>query len=466
MADHPSLAELQQFLLGEATAQQTLTVVQHLASGCDACRTSLHPLSRTFLDPRGVREAKAASDPSDPSENRDDSEANSYDAALDAAAGRCALWQSQATAARLVYADHMRSVRAGEARALDLPVGGITGLALVRAYIELACELRGISTEQMYQAAFLAHVTAQGLPAEIYGPNVVADQQAWALAEMANALRVKDDLRGAWRDIQRAREIFATGSGDLFLEAHLGEIEGAIRADRRDFGAALRSLEGAFKTYMELGETHLAGRTLISQAIHTDVAGDTERAMELLQRGTELIDPTRDPQLAASAQQNFLYLLTQSEQYRAAAAYLLESGLRKKLEDQPLSLAKLRWVEGQILRGLNHLEKAETAFQAARATFREHDGRYNAALIGLELAEVWSRQGRQAKVRDIAAETLQVFEDLGVQREARVAVQFLRATCHIQHALPAVAQRVNRFLTRLEVQPELVFEQFLTASGT
>jgi tetratricopeptide (TPR) repeat protein len=461
LADHPSLAELRRFILGEADPQETKSIVQHLAGGCEVCAAhSWVPRTRHF-DSRAIAVSGLGLEARDRA-----AESDRYDAALDAVAARCAQWQAQATEARRSYGQHLRSVRAGKARALDLPAGRFNGLSLVLAYIDLANELRGVSTEQMFQATFLAHVAAQGLPAELYGQRVVADHQAWAMAEMANALRVRDDLDGAWRDIRHAKKIFAAGSGEPFLQAHLDEIEAAIRADRRDVESAVRLLERSYKTYMSLGEKHFAGRALIAQAIHTDVTGDTARAMAILKRATELIDPDRDPRLAASAQQNFLYFLTQSEQYHAAAAYLLESGLRKKLENQPLSLARLRWVEGQILRGLGHLQKAEAAFETARATFREHDGRYNAALVGLELAEVWSRQGRQTLVRDIAAETLRVFEDLGVQREARVAVQFLRATCHIQHALPAVTQRVNRFLTRLEVQPELVFEQYLAASGS
>jgi len=378
---------------------------------------------------------------------------------------KTAFWKAATQESLLALREHLAAVRAGAVHPLDLPLSRIQGLPLVRAYIEIAYEQRYVSSEQMYQAAFLGHRTAQALDPRIYGPRLIADYQAWATAEVANALRVRDDLDLAWREIQQAKRILVSGTDDLFLRAHLGEIEAAIRADRRDTGAARRILERSFSSYMALGETHFAGRTLMSQAIHANAAGESTLAMELLEQATELIDADRDPRLAVSAQQNFLYLLAQSEKYRAAAAYLLESGLGKKLADQPLSLAKLRWVEGQILRGLDRLPKAEAAFEAARSTFRAHGGRYNAALIGLDLAEVWSRQGRLEKVQEVAAETLKVFEDLGVQREARIAVQFLRATCHIQHALPAVVQRVNRFLSRLEVQPELAFEQFLTASS-
>jgi hypothetical protein len=86
-------------------------------------------------------------------------------------------------------------------------------------------------------------------------------------------------------------------------------------------------------------------------------------------------------------------------------------------------------------------------------------------MLGLDLAEIWSRQGKLNPAREIAAQTFDVFEELGVQREALIALKFLRATSHIDHALPGIVQRVNRFLGRLEVQPELTFEQFLAASS-
>lgn len=450
MADHPSLAELRQFLLGEAPPKQTQTIVQHLAGNCQTCKASLSPISSAVLDARTVRTVVQ------PAANPD------YDAILDAAADRCTLWQDRVSVALKAFRDHLRS---GGSNPLDFPLDRISGLPLVRAYIDLAYELRYSSVGAMFQATQRAYAAAQGLEAGTYGPNLVADYQAWALAEVANALRVKDELKSAWERIREAQDRLEEGTGDLFLQAHVGEIEAAIRADRREFAAALRLLDRTFEAYLALGEAHFAGRALISRAVYTDVGGEPGKALELLQRATELIDPERDPLLTAIAQQNYLNLLAQTGQYRAAAAYLLESGLRRKLEHQPLSLAKLRWVEGKVLRGLQRFERAEAAFEAARLTFRDHQSRYNAALVGLDLAEVWGRQGCLEKVQAVATETLKVFESLGVLREARVAVQFLRATCHIQHAVPEVAQRVNRFLTRLEVQPELVFEQFLAASG-
>jgi hypothetical protein len=83
---------------------------------------------------------------------------------------------------------------------------------------------------------------------------------------------------------------------------------------------------------------------------------------------------------------------------------------------------------------------------------------YDAALLGLELMEVWMRQGgRGAEVHEMAEEVLDTFEELKVQREARYAVRFLEAACRQELAAPWLVRKVVSFLRQLEWTPGLHF---------
>jgi tetratricopeptide (TPR) repeat protein len=201
----------------------------------------------------------------------------------------------------------------------------------------------------------------------------------------------------------------------------------------------------------------LAGRALISKGINTAYDDHPGEAVELLREGLDLIEPERDPQLAAIGRYGLLNALELSGEYREAARLLLESGLREAFSNDPLNLAKLRWLEGKIHAGLGKLWRAEQVLREVRDGFLELGQGYDAALVGLDLSAVWLRQGNHAAVRELAEEILSTFAALGIQREGIKAVRHLREACRREMATPALVQRVSGFLRRLEWQPQLRF---------
>jgi tetratricopeptide (TPR) repeat protein len=212
------------------------------------------------------------------------------------------------------------------------------------------------------------------------------------------------------------------------------------------------------RLYLKVGDDHLAGRALVSQGIYTDYEGNPHLALWLLRQALPLLDSDRDPQLVTSAKENVLELLVRCGEHREAARMLLESGLRQALADQPLSLIKLRGVEGQILVGLGKLDRAEAAFLEARAGLLQHNLGYRAAIAGLDLAAVWLEQGRHEKVEELARDMLATFRRLGIQREAVRALGYLDEACRRRQATPGLARHVGRFLRQLEREPQLRFE--------
>lgn len=209
---------------------------------------------------------------------------------------------------------------------------------------------------------------------------------------------------------------------------------------------------------LKAGDVHLAGRALVKQGIYTNYWGYPREALGLLKRGIALLDRERDPQLMVSATESILEVMEQCGEHKAASALLLKSGLRQALAGQPLSLIKLRCVEGRIFAGLGKTRRAEAAFLEARAGFREHQQEYNAALVGLDLAGIWLQQGKTAKVTELAEDMLATFRRLGIQREGLRAMEYLTLASQKKRLTPGLVGHISGFLRKLEREPQLRFE--------
>jgi tetratricopeptide (TPR) repeat protein len=229
--------------------------------------------------------------------------------------------------------------------------------------------------------------------------------------------------------------------------------------DERKLGEALDILGDLHRHYSACGETHLAGRALISKGIALALDDRPREAAEALQKGLGLIDRERDPQLAVNAEFEWFHSLVDCEDFRGARRLVLESGLRQAFAEDPLNLLKLRWVEGKILAGTGKLRKAEEIFSEVQAELQQRGREYDSVAVGLELAGVLLRQGgREAEVEELAEEALETLKDLPVSNEALRAVRYLRDACRQRLATADTVRQVVSFLKRAEHQSGLRFD--------
>jgi len=328
---------------------------------------------------------------------------------------------------------------------------------LVEALLVATREERFRDRQRMRLFASAAMVTARSLDPELYGRAAIGDLCARAAAELANAQRLNDQLENAEETLAQAEDFLEEGTGNPLILARLLEVEVSLRSDQKRLAEALELLDVLHPLYLQLGEMHLAGQALVSKGINTACDDRPREAVQLLRQGLELIDPERDPQLAAIGLHGLISALELCGEYRAAGRLLLESGLREAFARDPLNLARLRWLEGKIHAGMGKLWRAEQILAEVREGFLKRGQRYDAALVGLDLAAVWLQQGKSAAVRELAEEILETFAALGIRGEGIKAVRILREACRRETATPALAQRVSGFVRRLEWQPQLRF---------
>lgn len=310
----------------------------------------------------------------------------------------------------------------------------------------------------MLLLAYSASEAAEDLkPEEHGGWALVADFQARACAELANAYRVNDQHDRAEDALAKANTQLDWGTGDLLLLARVMDVQASLRSDQRRLGEALELLEMAHDLYREVGDFHLTGKTLVKRGIATHYDGHPREAVRILREGLNLIDLDEDPQLAAIGQQGLLHALADCGEFREAGRLLLASGLRQAFAADPLNLLKLRGVEGKILAGLGKPRRAERVFEEVREELFQRGREYDAALVGLELAALWLREGRMAEVREVTEETIETLRDLGIAQEGFKAALFLRVACQQEKATVGLFRHVYEFLNRLQWEPQLRF---------
>ena len=440
---HVTDEEIARFLSGGLEEAERQRVLRHLLGPCLACRTRLGLYAPTLFEMAAPRPV-----PSPEEEAAYDEVIDRVFARVSAAAPR---WQEE----RRKIGEAVERLR--EDRGAIREMDDVPTWALVEALIQLSHEARYRDPGEMLELAFLAAFAAAQLDPESYGPGQIADLRIRALAEYANAYRVNEEFDKAEEKLAQAALLYDQRSGDPLVMARVLDLLASLRTSQRRLPEAIEILDTVHGLYEECGERHLAGRALISKGICTHYGGQPEEAVKLLRRGISMLDPERDPQLVAHGQESLLHALVDCGKLKDARRLLLESGLRQKLAGEPINLLKLRWVEGKISAGLGNLDQAEATFLEVREAFLERGMDYDAALLGLELMEIWLRQGRSAEVREMAEEVLDTFEELKVKLEAQRAVRFLESACRQELATPILIQKVAGFLKKLEWAPGLQF---------
>lgn len=333
------------------------------------------------------------------------------------------------------------------------------GWPLCEALLRKSYEARFSDPKRMLSLAESAASVAKNIRLEKYPwPGVVADLRARAFAELGNAFRLNHRFKDAEDAFEKATGFLEQGTGDLLLNARVLDLEASLRSSQRRLEDAISLLDQVYELYLNADDLHLAGRALTKKGINTHYLGHPQQAVGIFQQGLKLLDPQRDSQLVAVSNQGLLHALTNCGEYQQASRLLLRSGLREAFAAEPLNLLKLRGVEGKIHAGLGRLTTAERAFSHVREEFLRLGQFYDAALVGLELAAVWLRQGRAAEVQELAAEMHEIFDELGVEQEAAKAFYFVREACRTQAVNLLLIERIRAFLERLPWRPGLRFE--------
>jgi tetratricopeptide (TPR) repeat protein len=294
---------------------------------------------------------------------------------------------------------------------------------------------------------------------EGFGEERLEDFRARSWASVANARRVRSDLRGSEEAFAIAFSHLSRGAGEPMERAVLLDLKASLLRAQRRFPEAIRLLNRAIRIFRQLGESHRAGRSLINMSIVHRYAGEPGKAIPLLYQALELIDASREPRLLLVAWNNLVDDLADGEQFMEAQKLLTKARPLYRQFPHPWFQNRRRWVEGRIARGLGQHQDAEALLLRARDGFLAEDAAYDTALVSLELAALYARQDRTAEVKRIAEEMMPIFSSRQIHREALAALAFWKQAVDAERAGAELVNGVAAFLKRARHDPELRFQQ-------
>lgn len=326
----------------------------------------------------------------------------------------------------------------------------LAGRGVFEALLGRSWAVRFDSPPAMIRAAQAAVLVAETFDPREHGEREVADLRARAEGELANAYRAADDLLEAELGFGRAYALFGQGTGDRRLRVRLLELESSLLGTRREYALALDRLKTVSSVYQDLGETHLAGRALITRGLYASYSGNTELAVASTEEGLAQIDSQRDPGLFMNAKHNQLLFLVDDGRAQQAKRVLFESRRNFIYQDRITSL-RLRGIEGRIFYGLRELVSAEIAFREVKAGMEAAEMSFHAAITTLDLAAVLLRQRRaeEAEVEVIAAGT--IFQNKGVLLEYLGSILYLEECFRLRSITPEVIEETVKYLRAREV---------------
>jgi tetratricopeptide (TPR) repeat protein len=340
-------------------------------------------------------------------------------------------------------------------------------LALQRVFHSWAlCELLiEESQERLYdnvpeakEMAELALTLTAKLDTAFYGRGLANDLHARALAALGEVRRVSSDLRSAEEALAKAEVLIGMGTGDALEEASILERKAALRCTQQQTGEALRLLEDVISIYRQYRDFHLVGRAYVGKGRVLAETGDLTAAIYWLQKGLALLDAARDRRFAISAKYSLMLLYHESGRHPEAWFLLRDSRPEFQAGGGQLLNLRLCWLEGKLQQACNFPEEAQASYHTARNGFIAHGVGFDAALVSLDLAGLYSQLGRGEEMAQLAEEMMPIFQSRDLHREAIAALIVFQQSVRMATVNTELLQEITRYLQKARYDYKLRFE--------
>ena len=444
MPEHPSSQRLELFMTGGLVPGESPAIMRHLVAGCSKCVTTTSHLWEVLVTGRKAHRPA-------PEE---------YEAAFDRA------WIRAQEVHELLRLERERAKTLSQ-ELLELPPRQqrlrvrndrrYQTLPLCQALIEASKSAIFDDAATASHLADLARGIAGDLNAHRYGAAIVADARADAWATYANAVRETSDFEQAEDALRAARAHLEEGTGNPEEKAKYLNSLANVLIERGRLDESLATLRELETIYSHLDNLHMLGRVQVKRAFVMVKKREPEKAIQLLTRALELLDPVTDPRRQEIALHNLVVALIAADRLEEADSHMTE--LRRLHADQGgrLMLLRFRWLEGRLAYAKADLPAAQRLFAEVRSGFIELEIGIDVALVSLDLAEVLWHQGKGQDAQEKLQEAIPILRALGVHAEALAAMAFLEHAVRLETASRELIRQTAAFVRRVQSDPTARF---------
>lgn len=449
MKIHPSDALLEELMVALGSEHREL--LEHLVD-CSHCRARLCSLPDPSADGRPKRSTNVLGWV----------RSSDYDASLERSArdlrSREAVLRKERGEAPGFYVELMAHPP-GQREFLVRNVPRFHTWGFLELLVQRSWEMSINSPAYSEELGRLAVLVSECLSLDVYKGELVEDLRARAWAYIGNAQRVRSDLQDAEQSFEVAYFHLKKGTRELLERAIFLDLKASLLRDQRRLEDALKLLRRAVSIFLQEGEDHRAGRSLLKLSTILNDSGQPEECVPILYEALRLIDPEQEPRILLAAWHNLGFVLAELGRFlEAQSVYRKARPLYRDFAD-PWTQNRRKWLKGKILLGLGQSAQAEGLLVAARDAFIAEGIPYDAALVSMELAVLYSNQGRTDELKSLAREMVPIFASRHIHREALAALVFLEQALEAEQASCELLDRVITFIKRAQWNPGLRFEE-------
>jgi AraC-like DNA-binding protein/tetratricopeptide (TPR) repeat protein len=263
--------------------------------------------------------------------------------------------------------------------------------------------------------------------AEVLGDDA-ANHLAEAWARVGNARRLASDYPGAakafahaWGVWQQPRSLYRPE-----IEAEISIRESALRMNQRHFDHAAELADTAVRLARSLESPQKLAQFLIQRGSVSLYNGDAARALIAYQEARDVAKASGEIYFEFSAHTGCCLALIACKSYREATAVLERAAdICNQLADGVFH-HQVQWLHALLASNQNQHGQVVAHFQQARTGFIRARAMDYAAVVSLDLALLYHRNGQLDDLVPLLTEALPALEALQIDREYLAAVKLLR----------------------------------------
>lgn len=295
-------------------------------------------------------------------------------------------------------------------------------------------------------AVIVASLIEPWAPAE---PGWLALLQGYAWCHLANARRVKVDLRRAEEAMLEADRIWGPATKDLGdvlgYEARYLALKASLRREERRLDEAETLLDQALAA---TEDPEIIVKLVLGKAKVLEERNEHEAAIEVLKHASSKVRVEAASRLTLCLEHNLVWLLASTGKALEARLRFPSLAALSRTGGDALDLIRLEWVEARIAAGLGEVEEAAHLLERVRHRFEAEEMGFDVALASLELATMRVRQGRSSEAALLASEALSLFQVNGIEREALASLNLFKEAADANRLTVELAEQVLSHVER------------------